>query len=43
VGNTIFGGGREQEIIFAGLKGPRECTLVLLVEVMYMVGINFFI
>jgi hypothetical protein len=32
-----------QEIISPVLKVPRQCPLVLLVEVIHMIGINFFI
>jgi hypothetical protein len=34
--------GRGQEIISPVLKVPRQCPLVLLVEVMHMIGINFY-
>jgi hypothetical protein len=39
--DTIFGGGG-QEIISLGLKVPRQCPLVLLVEVLHKIGINFY-
>jgi hypothetical protein len=36
----IWKGGR-QETIFPVLKVPRQCSLVLLIEVMHMIGIIF--
>jgi hypothetical protein len=36
----IWGAG--QETIYPILKVPRQCPLILLVEVMHMMGINFF-
>jgi hypothetical protein len=39
VRNTACGEGK-QEIIFLVLKLPRQCALVLLVEVMHVIGIN---
>jgi hypothetical protein len=39
VRNTIFRG--QQGNIFPVLKVPRQCPLVLLVETMHIVGINF--
>jgi hypothetical protein len=35
----IWGG---EESIFPVLKVPRQCPLVLLVEVRHMIGINYF-
>jgi hypothetical protein len=34
-------GGRGQEIKSLGLKVPRQCPLVLLVQIMHMIEINF--
>jgi hypothetical protein len=34
--------GGEEEIIFPVLKVPRQCPLVLLVEVLHMIPINFY-
>jgi hypothetical protein len=42
VRDTTFLGGGGQETIIPVLKVPRQCSLVLLVEVMHMIGINFF-
>jgi hypothetical protein len=33
----------EQESIFSVLKVPRQCSLVCLVKVVYMIGIDFII
>jgi hypothetical protein len=33
----------EQETISPVLKVPRQCPLVLLVEAIHMIGINFYI
>jgi hypothetical protein len=38
--DTTFEGG--QETISAVLKVPRQCSLVLLVQVTHMIGINFY-
>jgi hypothetical protein len=37
---TTFG--RGQETMSPVFKVPRQCPLVLLVEVMHMIGINFY-
>jgi hypothetical protein len=42
VGDTTLGGRGEQKTIFPVLKVPRQCPLVLLVEIMHMFGINFY-
>jgi hypothetical protein len=39
----IWGEGQETTRITPVLKVPRQCPFVLLVEVMRMIGINFFI
>jgi hypothetical protein len=39
----ILGGVRKKETIYPGLKVPRQCPLVLLVEAAHMTGIRFFI
>jgi hypothetical protein len=41
VRDTIFVWG--EETIYPVLKVPRQCSLVLLVEVTHMVGINVFV
>jgi hypothetical protein len=35
--------GSEEEIISAGVQVPRQCPLLLLVEVTHMIGINFYV
>jgi hypothetical protein len=39
VRETTFGG---KKILFPISKVPRQCPLVLLVEVLHMIGINFY-